>query len=74
MYVVQFVFFSSSVFNNKKNYKMASLTKRKRVEKTGKLQIVVCEYHQDVIQFIHRFIARKKLPFKGKFTSYILLC
>ncbi|XP_066933984.1 UPF0489 protein C5orf22 homolog [Clytia hemisphaerica] len=44
---------------------MASLSKRKSIEKAGKLQIVVCEYHQDVIQFIHRFVARKKLPFKG---------
>ena len=25
--------------------------------------VVVCEYHQEVLQYIHRFIASKKLPF-----------
>ena len=44
---------------------MASLTKKTSTKKTGKIPVVVCEYHQDVIQFIHRYIVRKKLPFKG---------
>ena len=45
--------------------RMASLTKKRSTRNVEKIPIVVCEYHQEVIQFIHRFIARKKLPFKG---------
>jgi len=41
---------------------MATLTKKTSTA-NSKLPIIVCEYHQDVIQFIHRHIARKKLPF-----------
>ena len=29
----------------------------------SKIPVVVCEYHQEVLQYIHRYIARKKLPF-----------
>ena len=50
---------------------MASLTKKTSTKKTGKISVVVCEYHQDVIQFIHRYIVRKKLPFKGS-NNYII--
>merc|ERR1740124_1394848 len=33
--------------------------------KPKSIPLVVCEYHQEVLQYIHRLIARKKLPFNS---------
>lgn len=41
-----------------------SIIKKQRSLGTD-IQVVVCEYHQEVIQYIHRYIAKKKLPFSG---------
>jgi len=30
---------------------------------TSSIPIVVCEFHQEVLEYIHRYVARKKLPF-----------
>lgn len=34
-------------------------------KKSQKIPVIVCEFHQEVLQYIHRLIARKKLPFSG---------